>query len=429
MRDAVDAVRTGAARCRPPVHAPPAAGPTRRRVRADAHAAGRLPEGAGADMNTATRDDADRRHARAAPRLSRRRLDRPPPSGRLAESGAGAIAAIADSSAARAAKPERWRRTALLADSLDALLDMELDGIVIATPSALHASRHRALERGLAVFCQKPLARTAPRRARHRRGPRADRLLGVDCRTATPPLCMRSATRCAEHAIGGCTPPTSCSTTRTAPTRGGPRPGTGRRRLRHRPRRAPRRSRALDAGLPARPRGVEPALRRGRRPPASAVGAATCARTSRSRPSSWRTAPCCGWPARGSCTPARTPSSRHVPRQRRQPRHAQRARLVLRLHRDRFTAGTSRHCARRRTTGAAVPWWSGAGARPRSQRTTRASSRGRGGGRDPRRGARPMKRAHDGGHGGRRLDVRAGALPRARAPRRGHVTSPPWARR
>jgi predicted dehydrogenase len=66
--------------------------------------------------------------------------------------------------------------------SLDELLDVAPDGVVIATPSALHAQQARAaLERGVAVFCQKPLARTAAETetvvAAARR---ADRLLGVD---------------------------------------------------------------------------------------------------------------------------------------------------------------------------------------------------------------------------------------------------------
>jgi predicted dehydrogenase len=43
--------------------------------------------------------------------------------------------------------------------SLDELLQEDLDGVVIATPTALHASQVlTALDRGLAVFCQKPLA-------------------------------------------------------------------------------------------------------------------------------------------------------------------------------------------------------------------------------------------------------------------------------
>jgi predicted dehydrogenase len=59
---------------------------------------------------------------------------------------------------------------------------LELDGIVIATPSALHAEQAiAAFERGLAVFCQKPLARTAAEARRVVAAARAaDRLLGVD---------------------------------------------------------------------------------------------------------------------------------------------------------------------------------------------------------------------------------------------------------
>ncbi|MFP2925966.1 Gfo/Idh/MocA family protein [Pyxidicoccus sp. 3LG] len=65
---------------------------------------------------------------------------------------------------------------------LDALLDMGLDGLVIATPSAFHAEQSiRALERGLAVFCQKPLGRSAEETKRVVDAARAaDRLLGVD---------------------------------------------------------------------------------------------------------------------------------------------------------------------------------------------------------------------------------------------------------
>ena len=65
---------------------------------------------------------------------------------------------------------------------LDDLLEQDLDGIVIATPSALHAEQAiAALERGLAVFCQKPLGRTAAEaRAVVDAARRADRLLGVD---------------------------------------------------------------------------------------------------------------------------------------------------------------------------------------------------------------------------------------------------------
>lgn len=48
-----------------------------------------------------------------------------------------------------------------VSSDIDELLDMDLDGVVIATPSALHAEHCiQALKKGKAVFCQKPLART-----------------------------------------------------------------------------------------------------------------------------------------------------------------------------------------------------------------------------------------------------------------------------
>ncbi len=97
-------------------------------------------------------------------------------------SGAGEVAALVDPSetmcgAALDAAPE-----ATVAGSYEELLAMDLDGVVIATPSALHAEQSiAALERGLAVFCQKPLGRTAAEvRAVVTAARRADRLLGVD---------------------------------------------------------------------------------------------------------------------------------------------------------------------------------------------------------------------------------------------------------
>lgn len=48
----------------------------------------------------------------------------------------------------------------VVCSSLPKLLETPLDGVVIATPSALHAEQAiAALESGLAVFCQKPLGR------------------------------------------------------------------------------------------------------------------------------------------------------------------------------------------------------------------------------------------------------------------------------
>ena len=71
---------------------------------------------------------------------------------------------------------------ARIAESLDELLALDLDGLVIATPSALHAEQSiAALDAGVAVFCQKPLGRNAAETERVvTAARRADRLLGVD---------------------------------------------------------------------------------------------------------------------------------------------------------------------------------------------------------------------------------------------------------
>jgi predicted dehydrogenase len=88
----------------------------------------------------------------------------------VAASGTAEIAAVADP-----ALPDAL-------DSLDDLLEHELDAVVIATPSALHAGQAiAALEAGLAVFCQKPLARSALETSSViDAARRADRLVGVD---------------------------------------------------------------------------------------------------------------------------------------------------------------------------------------------------------------------------------------------------------
>jgi predicted dehydrogenase len=100
----------------------------------------------------------------------------------IAASGAPTVAAVADASADAAAQAAAAVPGAAVADSLDALLDLGVDGVVIATPSALHADQAiAALEAGLAVFCQKPLGRTAAEAQRVVDAARAaDRLLAVD---------------------------------------------------------------------------------------------------------------------------------------------------------------------------------------------------------------------------------------------------------
>ena len=68
------------------------------------------------------------------------------------------------------------------AATLNDLLDLDLDGLVIATPSAQHADQAiHALEAGVSVFCQKPLGRSVRETAAVvQAARRADRLLAVD---------------------------------------------------------------------------------------------------------------------------------------------------------------------------------------------------------------------------------------------------------
>lgn len=67
-------------------------------------------------------------------------------------------------------------------DRFDSLLEEELDGIVIATPSAQHAGQAiSALQRGIPVFCQKPLGRNLHETSAVISAAKAsDCLLGVD---------------------------------------------------------------------------------------------------------------------------------------------------------------------------------------------------------------------------------------------------------
>ena len=100
----------------------------------------------------------------------------------IAHSGLAEVAMLCDSSAAIAERAAKSVPAAEQVGCFDDLLNAGLDGIVIATPSALHAEQSlEALERGLAVFCQKPLGRTAAEvRAVLDAARRADRLLAVD---------------------------------------------------------------------------------------------------------------------------------------------------------------------------------------------------------------------------------------------------------
>ncbi len=89
---------------------------------------------------------------------------------------------ICDPSAEMAQTAAELARQAKIVPRFDDLLAEPLDGIVIATPSALHAEQTvAALEQGIAVFCQKPLGRTRTEVEQVIAAARkADRLLHVD---------------------------------------------------------------------------------------------------------------------------------------------------------------------------------------------------------------------------------------------------------
>jgi predicted dehydrogenase len=90
--------------------------------------------------------------------------------------------AICDPDPEVAAQARQLAPAAEIVPSLEALLALAPDGVVIATPSALHAEQSvRALEAGAAVFCQKPLGRNADEARAVLAAARAgDRLFGVD---------------------------------------------------------------------------------------------------------------------------------------------------------------------------------------------------------------------------------------------------------
>ncbi|RAK52436.1 gfo/Idh/MocA family oxidoreductase [Phenylobacterium deserti] len=100
----------------------------------------------------------------------------------IVETGAVEVAAIADTSSEMIAEAVKLAPDAEVVSNLDQLLASGVDGVVIATPSAQHAEQSiRALAAGAAVFCQKPLGRTAGEvEAVVDAARAADRLLAVD---------------------------------------------------------------------------------------------------------------------------------------------------------------------------------------------------------------------------------------------------------
>ena len=104
----------------------------------------------------------------------------------VAGTGRAEIAALCDATPGRLeATVREYPAAACFASAEDLVArarELRLDGLVVATPNAYHAPQTlEALDAGLAVFCQKPLAVSA-REAREMvaAARQADRLLGVD---------------------------------------------------------------------------------------------------------------------------------------------------------------------------------------------------------------------------------------------------------
>ncbi len=92
-------------------------------------------------------------------------------------------AAITEPNSENSDAAKKSAKNAILKSSPEALFaEEDLDGIVIATPSAMHAKQSMdALKSGKAVFCQKPLGRTAEEVKQVVEASRnADKLLAVD---------------------------------------------------------------------------------------------------------------------------------------------------------------------------------------------------------------------------------------------------------
>lgn len=90
--------------------------------------------------------------------------------------------AVYDPSAEAAKAAAAMQAGMIISDDIEEMLETDVDGLVIATPSAFHAEHCiAALKKGKAVFCQKPLARSCEETQRVVKAARtANKLLAVD---------------------------------------------------------------------------------------------------------------------------------------------------------------------------------------------------------------------------------------------------------
>src|SRR5829696_9355951 len=100
----------------------------------------------------------------------------------ILDAGVAEVAAVHDVQADATREGLKLSPDAAVFSEFEELLNEDVDGVVIATPNCFHAEQSiAALERGIAVFCQKPLGRNARETRKIVEAARkADRLLGVD---------------------------------------------------------------------------------------------------------------------------------------------------------------------------------------------------------------------------------------------------------
>jgi predicted dehydrogenase len=114
----------------------------------------------------------------------------------IVEADVAQVAAVHDVVTDAGVEAQKLAPDSVLFTCFDELLKHDLDGVVIATPNRSHAEQSiAALGQGIAVFCQKPLARNAFETRRVVEAARkADCLLGVDLTYGAIPA-MRSVSR------------------------------------------------------------------------------------------------------------------------------------------------------------------------------------------------------------------------------------------
>jgi predicted dehydrogenase len=111
----------------------------------------------------------------------------------IVEADVAQVAAIHDVVTDAGVEAQKLAPDSVLFSCFDELLKHDLDGVVIATPNRSHAEQSiAALEQGIPVFCQKPLARNAFETRRVVESARkADCLLGVDLTYGAIPAMRR----------------------------------------------------------------------------------------------------------------------------------------------------------------------------------------------------------------------------------------------